>query len=127
MGGANAQYEATAISPSVAKFIGPSAGGSYQFRALSPVSAMSSNPEAIAQGLAKGAQGLASGIFSGHNQSQKSPQAKQQMDLGYRSPIEATPFVQNHPTSIFSPAMNFDTVKNVGSGMNFMVNPFLQR
>ena len=133
MGGANGPYEALGQSPGVDRYLkmgvpNLSSGGQMGFHPIEQIQPESTHPEAIAQGYAKGFEGLVSGLASGYSHAAKSPQAQQQMQLGYKNPMGATQFSQQaaQMPSFYRGNPDFNSIANVGTGMNFIGNPFLQ-
>jgi len=133
MGGANGSYEALGQSPGIDRALqmrvpNLSAGAQLGFRPIEQIQPESTHPEAITQGYAKGFEGLVSGLAYGYSHAAKSPQAQQQMQLGYKSPYDSTRFAQQSAQmpSFYGGQPTFNSVANVGTGMNFVGNPFLQ-
>ena len=108
------------------------AGGNLDVRPVSPAESMSSHPEAVAQGLGQGVTSLAGGLISGYKDWMKNnPQPKTpSIPYQYSSPQQATQFAQNvapQVPSFYSGNPSLSDIANVGTGMNFLGNPFLQQ
>jgi hypothetical protein len=111
--------------------VDPTQGANFQFQPLSDIQINSAHPEAIAQGIGQGIQGLASGALGAYQGWQKNHPAKvsEYMPHGSINPSEFTPFYQmsHQPQPTFAyrnPAENF----LLSHGLeNFIANPFLQQ
>jgi hypothetical protein len=131
MGGANTSQAGGGGYSFPGMSVDPTQGGNYQFQPLSQVQVSSAHPEAIAQGLGQGIQGLASGALGAYQGWQKNHPAKvaESMPHGVINPLESTPFYQmsHQPPPTFAyrnPTENF----LMSHGMeNFIANPFLQQ
>jgi hypothetical protein len=116
MGGTTAQYQTgQSLGTGNIPTVNPAAGGSFNFRPLPALQAQSAHPEAIGQGLTQGIEsGISMGMSARKNAS-PSPQAQQQMSLGYQSPQDATQFAQQQTPSLYN---------NQAPTMQQMVNPY---
>jgi hypothetical protein len=130
MGGVNAQYSGTDSGiPQASKpgQIDVTSGGNFRFQPVSGVEAVSAHPEAVMQGLGQGLASAVGGIGSAYMKTNKTPAAQPASQ-----PMSAFDWTSYGQAASQIPAAyqlnatpTFNQVANVGTGMNFVGNPFL--